>query len=541
MNQDYSLIEQIKSFMDDVVPKYVVDALQNTAKFTPKEDTTEDERQVLKEQLSKRAESLEHPLDKDVKERLGDIALRSDDDEFRLYYSLDKIKQLWKVVISKSIKCLRYFDTREPFIENESKHPVAYGIQELGEYFDKYTEFESMLYGGGQYYRDHIVHVFRVWLLGLDCLLGNKGAYLDKIIIVSDLNISNLEKLSIWSMIALTHDLGYPLEKSQNIIETTKNMMKSFVADPNVTMDLSFSGIQNNMNDYVIRFISSKMHKIVPTGDNLQIAPKAEVKGDKYVARLQSKYYFKLQKSLEKNKHGVLSAIIIYKLLIYFLESDFSINEDYIFDAEETRQFYIRREILRAISSHTCHDIYHLNMFTFAFLLIMVDDAQEWGRKCISELYVKKNSNYSFDGLTPYFDDAGKNKFILNETFNLLGSEPEIKDNSLKSIFHNLTEQSKAYEEILRDGQDTGKRNFDFEKTCNVVFTADNKKVTITVKFVISNKSKSNFEVSVSTLDPKTLEPYNGDYFKKLLSAKSYNKSKAEDGSPKYIFQLSGE
>lgn len=63
-------------------------------------------------------------------------------------------------------------------------------------------------------------------------------------------------------MIALTHDLGYPLEKAQGIIDQTKDMMKSFISNPSVSMDLSFNGIQNNMNDFVVRFISSKMHEV---------------------------------------------------------------------------------------------------------------------------------------------------------------------------------------------------------------------------------------------------------------------------------------
>ena len=96
---------------------------------------------------------------------------------------VDQIKELWKIVIGKSIKCLRFFDKREPFIENASKHPVAYGINELGSYFEEYTQFESMLYGGGKYYRDHVVHVFRVWLLGLNCLLENQSDYLERITI----------------------------------------------------------------------------------------------------------------------------------------------------------------------------------------------------------------------------------------------------------------------------------------------------------------------------------------------------------------------
>ena len=66
-------------------------------------------------------------------------------------------------------------------MNKESKRPVAYGVKELSEYFEKYTQFETMLYGGGKYYRDHVVHVFRVWLLGLDCLFYDEGKYLDRI------------------------------------------------------------------------------------------------------------------------------------------------------------------------------------------------------------------------------------------------------------------------------------------------------------------------------------------------------------------------
>ena len=47
---------------------------------------------------------------------------------------------------------------------------------------------------------------------------------------------------------------------------------------------------------------------------------------------IQPKYYNEFQRSLWKRyNHGVLSAIILYKLLRYFLESDFNINEDYQF------------------------------------------------------------------------------------------------------------------------------------------------------------------------------------------------------------------
>ena len=66
------------------------------------------------------------------------------------------------------------------------------------------------------------MHVFRTWMLGLKCLLENDGAYLNRIHIGKGINVNPLEKISIWSMIALTHDLGYPLEKAWEIIGKTK-------------------------------------------------------------------------------------------------------------------------------------------------------------------------------------------------------------------------------------------------------------------------------------------------------------------------------
>ena len=215
-NRDLQLLESVQKYIQQRIPEYL------------KEAGLTDDR------------TIEHPLDDEVAKKLRVFDIRKDDDDYRIFNFVYEIKEIWKLIIEKSIKCLRFFDKREPFLENHSKHPVAYGVNELSEYFEKYTQFETMLYGGGKYYRDHVVHVFRVWLLGLDCLLDNDGKYLANINIQKNVSVTSLEKLSIWSMIALTHDLGYPLEKSQGIIEKTKDMMKSFISNPTVSMDLSF-------------------------------------------------------------------------------------------------------------------------------------------------------------------------------------------------------------------------------------------------------------------------------------------------------------
>lgn len=276
-------------------------------------------------------DGIEYPLDQEVRNILFDkIDLNKDADNFEIYKRIDIVKELWVSLIKKSIITLRYFDKREPFFNNREKYPIAYGVDDLNSYFKKYVDFESALYGGTRYYRDHVVHVFRVWLLGIRLLLNKENKLLEQISIDDKCETNALEKLAMWTFIALTHDLGYPLEKAQQIIGKTRDMMTSFVANPIISMDLSFSGIQNSMNDFVLRFMSSKMvQKQMPDNDQF-----------KFVARLQPKYLFKFQKSLERNSHGILSALVIYKLLRYFLESDYCTNEDYYFKEEDARQFF---------------------------------------------------------------------------------------------------------------------------------------------------------------------------------------------------------
>lgn len=468
--------------------------------------------------------SFEYPFDILVIDDLVSLrgSIREDDDDFIIFSHITDIKKIWRLALEKSIKCLRFFDKREPFYTNTSKKPIAYGIDDLVDYFDKYTDFESMLYGSNKYYRDHVIHAFRTWILGLDCLLKNDATYLDKINIGKGINVNSFEKLSIWTLIALTHDLGYPLEKAQNIINKTKEMMRSFVANPNVSMDLAFSGVQDNINDFVVRFLSSKMHERSATEKNLECQ---DIQGDEvYVARLQPKYYMKFSKSLEKSMHGIISAIIIYKLLLYFLESDYSLNEDYYFSREEVRQFYIRREILRAIASHTCPDIYHLDMMNYSFLLIIADDVQEWGRKRLSEFFTSSNKKYELVSIKSYFLENA-NIMEISEKYVLTQSLTQ-----LEYMLTSLFKQSKSYIAIFRDGQDTANRNFDFIKKCELDYHVKSNKAKFIVHFNVSRNVNTLFQITYNkTNNNKTDKLFSEKWMEKMFIYKENSRDKTEE------------
>ena len=216
-------------------------------------------------------------------------------------------------------------------------------------------------------------------------------------------------------------------------------------------------------------------------------------------------------------------------MLIYFLESDFSINEDYTFDEEESRQFYIRREILRTIAAHTCKDVYHLDMLNFAFLLIMVDDAQEWGRKQISELYISdKQSEYEFESITPEFDiktttlngkEIHVHSFVAKERFSF--SKEDI--DSAKQILSHLMEQCKGYEQIFRDGQDTAIRNFVFTKNVEVRIH-EPKTVIFDVSIIISNDERPKYEICVRNENKDLKSSYDQKFLESIYKNCKINK-----------------
>jgi len=462
-------------------------------------------------------EVYEHPLDEDVTKLLN--ALKSkigdDGDDFRIFkFREELIDPLWKMLIEKAIKCLRYHDKREPFLAQDgNKVPKAYGIDEMKKYYDKYTDFEEILYGSNRYYRDHVVHVFRTWLSGVEILVKNGGVYLSKIKVHEKeltVELTNAEKLSMWTIIALTHDLGYPLQKAKSIIDTTQSMVSTFISNPDISMDFSFRGVQNYMNDFIVRLMSSRMMKSKETKEIIEGENgDEEVTVQMFAARLQPKYYFKFQKSLEENKHGILSTLIIYKLLTYFLESDFSINEDYHFRLEDARQFYIRREILRSIASHTCDDVYQLYMTSFSFLLRICDDTQEWGRKNISELYVRSSREYGLGDIALDFDSTNQlNSCVINEGCTL-SDEPD----SVITLANQFRKQSLTYVTIFRDGQDTASRDFSFEK--NLSITYGSIRLTLSLKIHKDNPSKLEGEIKYAS-NGSDNEKFGLEFFKKI-------------------------
>lgn len=481
-------------------------------------NTAQAEYEKLKERLKQEGRDLPgdfaFPLDEDLVGPEGYLKKLLSDQENAISYSkARKLDNLWRSLLNKSIVCLRYFDTREPFLDNPNKAIVAYGIDKLEEYHLRYTEFESLMYGSSAYYRDHVFHAIRVWLLGVFCLLKKinaEDAFITKLGLDGGANppskIDFFEYISMWTITALCHDLGYPLEKAEQILDKTRKMMREFVPNPNVWNNFGYSGTQDSINEYVLKFISTKMKE--KTSDEKADEQTDAIVEKEYLGRIQPKYYLKYAKSLESFQHGIISTIIIYKMLLYFLESDFNLNDDYIYKNEDARQFYIRREILRAIAAHTCPDAYNIHITSFSSLLFLCDEFQEWGRRTWNELY----TGLKEDSISLEIEKFSSDEIDIQEKISLESVEDiEIIVQNISRVFDR---QYSLYKTTFRDGQYTAKRDFSLTKTMKFTLPKNGAQTReIIIKYGLPKSDASYFNIDLSNVGTSK-----EDYKKKIES-----------------------
>jgi hypothetical protein len=291
-------------------------------------------------------------------------------DDVNLNYQAESLVELWKMMVKNAIIFLKSKDERE-----EIHDDMAMGTDSLVGFLGEFQKFELLLYGAYDHYRDHIVHVFRVFLLGYRLIRESFG--FKNVDISKGLIFSKEEKEAMWCVIALTHDLGYALEGIHKINEKVRNILQEFGIVSVQELGHSYFTQFGNLSDFTLRFLSSD---IIKMGEN------------KFAVHLQPKYYQKFMNALSNFKHGVMSSIILMKDLVFFRESDYMMDQYKYLDKDDAKQFMIRREIVRAIASHGCDDIYHLTITNFPFLLTAFDEMQEWGRPRLVDVTKRGNA-----------------------------------------------------------------------------------------------------------------------------------------------------
>lgn len=303
-----------------------------------------------------------------------------------LFMQTEEVADIWRNLIGKAIVYLKSRDEREKYSDDED-----YGVDKLDEFFKTFREFESLLYGAKEErYRDHIAHMLTVFILGqylIKSTIGFERIDVSDEDFPEDNKVSIEEKEAMWCVISLAHDLGIALERIIDISPKAKDMLTKFGIF-NI-QELSYPFLRLPLHDFAIKFISSDLNALADDDEIL------------YTSHIQSKYFLKFAEAYERRDHGIISCLVLMRNLVYFLESDYSLDLQRPLDLLGAKQFLIRRHILRAIAAHSNENIYYLTLPQFPFLLTIFDELHEWGRPRLIDMFKmeRPNTTVTVEGL----------------------------------------------------------------------------------------------------------------------------------------------
>lgn len=392
-------------------------------------------------------------------------AINELDNDVKLTLQIEPLKAIWKAMICDAVIFLKKEDDRETYHDK-----LTLGTDKLYEFLEEFQTFEFLLYGAVDDYRDHLVHVFRVFFLG-DRLIRESFGF-DKVEISKHVTISKDEKEAMWCIMALAHDLGYSLQGIYKINQRVRTILQKFGAVSVQEFGHSYFAQFGNINDFALRFISSNI---------IQESPNS------FVVHLQPKYYQKFMHALSNFNHGIISSIILMKDLVFFRESDYMMDRHKKLESDDARQFMIRREIVRAIASHSCDDIYYLKLTNFPFLLTLFDEMQEWGRPRLvdvtkrGEAQTELTVNEFNDGLVDY-----SVRFFFPKNGQIIQTEKERAADEVKNYFES---KCKKWRNVLRSAVGGKHRNL-ILKFCTIDDTDEEVK-----KYKLLHENPEKFEI----------------------------------------------
>ncbi len=308
-------------------------------------------------------------------------ALPEDPEKLDWHEAHKRGQKLWKALASHALHSL---------------DRAAKGNSELFKFLVAATEFEDLLYGLEKYYRDHTLHSLWVYLIGEHILRKRLPEVYDDLnwYVYNDIEIekprypakllagarerekkllgkANEKKDAIWCLMALCHDLGYSLAKLSNLNEKITNVLKYF--------DISNLQRVGYSLEIEHQYIVSQFLELMAA--DVHIVPSADEKMPLIKCYRDDSTYWRLCRALEKREHGILSAYLVYKILLFF--ADVSVRgpaEDWGLDDNEAVNDIIRGTILFGISQHE-FQFAHLNeLGGLDEVLVLADELEEFSR-----------------------------------------------------------------------------------------------------------------------------------------------------------------
>ncbi len=306
-------------------------------------------------------------------------------------------RDIWEFFIKKSLQA----------ITNNHR-----GYDELCRYFNDYIEYENLLFALDENYRDHAIHSVWVMLLGFylrgNCTpFKNFDYHLPEISpevrgdILETKKIIKKYENPLWCLIALTHDLGYPIEKTRKANAIMAKMIANFGFLRQNDFDYNFTIVHQTAINELLNIISSAV-TWKPEG-GYQVGRRVGTRVD-------------MAKSFERLDHGIMSAYLLQMYLDWICDSMnimHGVGEAALIGNEGAAKKTMIITLLEAISSHTNKNRYTYELNTMDSLLFISDELEEFSRysrsletsnwinvNCRTEVQWTKNSfgmNYTFD------------------------------------------------------------------------------------------------------------------------------------------------
>lgn len=335
------------------------------------------------------------------------------------YRKMEAAKWLWKFFLKK---CLG------DITDN------LRGYDELCRYFDDYAEYENLLLAVDNNHRDHVIHSIWVMLLGL-FLKDNFDAFAEMEYstalssphyqteqarkqaaeaIKTLTDVLREKEVSLWCLIALTHDLGYPIEKTVKANELMTRMVSNFGFLEQQSFQYNFKIVHHTAISALLNMVACRV---------------AWTPQESYKLIHIPGHRLDYGKSFEWLEHGIMSAYLLMTHLDYVCDLLAAVPEEPIpetsIGAKSAAKTATAIVLLKAISSHTNRNAYHRIANNMSTLLLLSDELDEFSRysrslrsgewvsvRCRTEFEAEQNSlltKYTFvnqdigDDMEPFF------------------------------------------------------------------------------------------------------------------------------------------
>ncbi len=328
------------------------------------------------------------------------------------------IDQHRKVQVGKSIWKLLFEQAMS------SVDPDRRGYERLFRFLDDYVEFEELIFASDPFYRDHTLHSLWVYFLG-EYLYRDPafehlyGRFLRRVVAPSAREVMELlgrEELvraagrdqdAIRCIVALCHDLGYPVKKVEKINRAVARILPHFSVTRYQEFHFEYAPIQQSFLDGLARLLATSLTGSETDRFRQALAehglemiaggfPPETVEGIRRLpeearqelgaafeatikVRLNHQTYLRILNEAEEYSHGFMSAYLLAKTL-----PAFTAGQLYHVESEEVMPeffgMFSKLLCLMAIYEHSSPHQSIRGIHTNGAFLTLVDELEEFSR-----------------------------------------------------------------------------------------------------------------------------------------------------------------